>query len=179
MSQNDSPSVGRDDALLDEQSWTERARRMIDYHSDARDFISRASEHFPARDEHVQLLLRLWVEADNLDAVILPLLDEMNAELMDNRGELDTTRGASARQSPMNVFNDSESEEVVYECIWSLNLASMLGVSVCFSVREDGIFDASVRGSASGLEQRVGYPIETGALQDALVSVYVAEATSK
>lgn len=162
----------------DGQSWTDRARRMVEYHSEARSFMSRASEHFPVNPENVQLLLRLWVESDDLDAALLPLLSEMNSELMDNQGELETERSVSTRPSPFGAFDESAVEEVVYECIWSLSLDSGLGVSIRFSVNEEGMFDAHAVGRISGFGQRIGYPITNEPLKDALVSVYVAEATS-
>lgn len=163
---------------LDGGSWTDRARRMVEYHSDARRFMSRASEHFPVNPENVLLLLRLWVEADDLDAVLLPLLSQMNSDLMDNQAELETERSVSTRPSPFGAFDESSVDEIVYECIWSLSLDSGLGVSVRFSVNEEGMFEARAVGRMSGFGQRIGYPIAEEPLQDALVSVYVAEATS-
>lgn len=159
-------------------SWTDRARRMIEYHPDARRFMSRASEHFPVNPENIRLLLRLWVESDDLDTVLMPLLSQMNSDLMDNQAELETERSVSTRPHPFGAFDESAAEEVVYECIWSLSLHSGLGVSIRFSVNEEGMFEARAVGRISGFEQRIGYPIANEPLQDALVSVYVAEATS-
>ena len=93
MSENAPSHATPDAAPSEDMSWIERARRMAEYHPDALDFIRRASAHFPVAAHHVQLLLRLWVEADTLDALILPLLDEMNTELLCGQGELETTRG--------------------------------------------------------------------------------------
>lgn len=162
----------------DEQSWTDRARRMIEYHPDARRFMSRAADHFPVKPENIQLLLRLWVESDDLDAVLMPLLSQMNIDLMDNQAELETERSVSSRPSPFGALDESAAEEVIYECIWSLSLHSGLGVSIRFLVSEEGIFEVRAVGRVSGFQQRIGYPIAHEPLQDALVSVYVAEATS-
>ena len=150
---------------------------MVEYHPDALDFIRRASEHFPVHAGHVQLLLRLWVEADALDALILPMLNEMNADLMDGNGELDTTRGVSTQPSPLSGLDDGAADEVVYECIWSISCADGRGVSVVLAVNDSGVFQAQARGSISAQERRIGYPVAKGVLEDALVAVYVAEAT--
>ena len=162
----------------DTLSWTDRARRMVEYHPDALDFIRRASEHFPVHPAHVHLLLRLWVEADALDALIMPMLNEMNADLMNGSGELDTTRGVSTQPSALSAFDDGAPDEVVYECIWSMSCADGRGVSVVLAVNDSGAFQAQARGSLSAHEHRVGYPVAATALEDALVAVYVAEATA-
>ena len=151
---------------------------MVSYHQEAADFIKRASEAFPVSTEHTQLLLHLWVEADLLDAVILPLLDELNAELMDGQGAIDTKRGVSVQRSDSAALSGTNAEEVVYECFWSLDWTEKKGISVVLSVVEDGVFYVQSRGNASAYEHRVGYPISIGALQDALVATFVAESTS-
>ena len=165
-------------ALPQKPSWTDRARRMVEYHPDALDFIRRASEHFPTHAGHVQLLLRLWIEADALDALILPMLDEMNAELLHGSAEIDTTRGVSTQPSPLSGFDDGASDEVLYECFWSISCPDGRGVSVVLAVSDSGVFQAHARGSVSAHEHRVGYPVAKDALQDALVAIYVAETTA-
>ncbi len=157
-------------------SWTERARRMVAYHAEALDFINRASEHYPVSAADVEALMRLWVEADNLDDMILPLLDELNTELIGGGGELDTTRGVSMRPSALSGLTDSDAAIVVYECAWSLTWANTRGVSVNLAIDADGVFYANVTGAASRREERTGYPLTTAGLQDALIAVYVAEA---
>ena len=151
---------------------------MVAYHPDALDFIHRASEHFAVSSEQVQLVMRLWVEADDLDALVLPLLDTLNVELLDGIAELDTTRGVSAQPSAFGAIEGSDAEEVIYECIWSLNWESHRGVAVALSVSTGGVFYMQARGSASGREHRIGYPPTESALQEALTAAYVAEATS-
>lgn len=163
----------------EEMPWTERARRMVAYHQDALDFIRRASEHFAVSAEHVELVMRLWVDADDLDALVLPLLDALNVELLDGTAELDTTRGVSVQPSTFGALEDSDAEEVVYECIWSLNWESDRGVSVALCVSSSGVFQLQARGSASNREHRIGYPPTEIALQEALTAAYVAEATSQ
>ena len=68
-------------------------------------------------------------------------------------------------------------EEVIYECIWSMSCADGRGVSVVLAVNDSGVFQAQARGSISAQERRIGYPVAKGVLEDALVAVYVAEAT--
>lgn len=158
--------------------WTDRARRMVAYHEDALNFIRRASEHFAVSSEDVELVMRLWVDADDLDALILPLLDALNVELLDGTAELDTTRGVSAQPSAFGAIEDSDAEEMVYECIWSLNWEPSRSVSVALSVSSSGVFYVQARGGASNREHRIGHPPTERALQEALTAVYVAEATS-
>ena len=151
---------------------------MVAYHQDVLSFIRRASEHFAVSSEHVELVMRLWVDADDLDALVLPLLDTLNNELLGGVAELDTTRGVSVQPSAFGAIEDSDAEEVVYECIWSLNWESGRGVSVALSVSSSGVFHVRARGSASSREHRIGYPPTERALQEALTAAYVAEATS-
>ncbi len=178
MLDNDSSNITAATLSPSTLSWIERARRMVEYHPDALEFIQRASEHFPAKPAHIQLVLRLWIEADTLDSLILPLLNELNAELVDGQGELDTTRGVSTRHSAFETFDNADAYEVVYECAWSLHYEPNRSVSVILSVDEYGVFHAQGRGGASTHESRVGYPITINALQDAIVEIYVAETTS-
>ena len=162
---------------IEPMSWIERARRMVSYHQEATDFIRRASSAFPVSAEHAQILMQLWVEADLLDSVILPLLDELNAELMDGQGEIDTKRGVSVQRSDSAELPGTNAEDVVYECFWSLVWTEKKGISVVLSVIEDGVFYVQSIGNASSYEHRVGFPVSIGALQDALVATFVAEST--
>ena len=179
MSESDWTQMDTDAADQGTPEWIDHARRMVEYHSEALGFIERASEHFATNPEHAQLLLRLWVEADILDGIVLQALDELNVGLLDGRGELDTTRGVTMQPSALGVLGDmSADEEITYECIWSLIWGAGRGVSVTLSANDNGVFQVQARGTSSLREHRVGYPVTIGALQDALVNVYVAEATS-
>ena len=162
---------------IEPMSWIERARRMVSYYQEATDFIKRASKAFPVSAEHARILMQLWVEADLLDSVILPLLDEMNTDLIDGQGELETKRGVSVQRSDSAALSGTNAEEVVYECFWSLDWTEKKGISVVLSVVEDGVFYVQSRGNASAYEHRVGYPVSIAALQDALVATFVAEST--
>ena len=161
-----------------ELAWTDRARRMVDYYPEASGFIQRASRTFPVTPEHTLLLLQLWIEADDLDGVTLPILSELNGELLGGKGELDTTRGVSTRQSAEGEFDELGTDEVVFEFAWSLSWAEGGGVSVIFTCDTQGIRDVLARGGVSSCVRRVGYPVTRRSLEDALTVVYVAEVTS-
>lgn len=167
-----------DDNQTEKLSWTDRARRMVNYYSEASRFIRRASRSFPVTPEHTLLLLQLWIEADDLDGVALPVLSELNSELLRGKGKLDTTRGVSTRQSATSVFDELGIDEVVFEFAWSLSWAEGGGVSVMFTCNTQGIRDVHARGGVSSCERRVGYPVTKRSLEEALTIVYVAEATS-
>lgn len=167
-----------DDNQTEELSWTDKAHRMVNYYTEASAFIRRASKSFPVTPEHTLLLLQLWIEADDLDGAILPTLSELNSELLGGKGKLDTTRGVSTRQSAAGGFHELGTDEVVFEFAWSLSWAGGGGVSVVFTSDLQGIRDVLARGSVSACERRIGYPVTTRSLEDALTIVYVAEATS-
>ncbi len=183
MSDSESAGMSGGETHTEALAWVERARRMVEYYPEACGFIQRASEHFPVDAEHAQILLRLWTEADILDALILPLLNELNSGLLRGQGSLDTTRGVSMQQSapitlPITLDDGADGEEVVYECLWSLSWTAGCGVSVILSSNDSGILQVRARGSASSSGYRIGYPVTRSALEEALTMVYVSEATS-
>ena len=179
MSESESAPPSSSPAGKRESPWIERARSMVAYAPEALSFIERAAEHFPVENEHVRLLLRLWVEADTLDELILPLLNELNDELLDGRGALETTRGVSTQPMGIDLLDDGHgAEEIVYECGWTLDCDSGIGLCVTLTATESGMFHAEARGSSSEQVHHVGYPVTVSALQDALVATYVAEATN-
>ena len=167
-----------DDNHTEELPWTDKARRMVDYYREASGFIRRASGSFAVTPEHTLLLLQLWIEADDLDGVILPVLSELNRDLLGGKGKLDTTRGVSTRQSASGGFDVSGTEETVFEFAWCLNWTGGSGVSVIFACDTQGIRDVLARGVVSSYERRVGYPVNRRSLEEALTVIYVAEATS-
>ncbi len=177
MLDNDDAWVASTDESNRQITWTERARRMVAYHAEALDFINRAAEHYPVSAADAGVLTRLWMEADGVDDLILPLLDELNSELVGGSGELDTTRGVSLLSSALSDITDTAALVVVYECSWSLKWADGCGASVNLAIDADGMFYAKVRGEASRHEEITGFPLTAGRLQDALVAVYFAEAT--
>ena len=152
-------------------AWIARARRMTAYHAEAMDFIRRAAQSHPAIPDDVYSLMRLWTDADKLDELTLPLLEQLNAELLNGAGALDTTRGVSG------YCADGE-RRIFYECGWALEWNGAFAVSVSIGVDEEGIFHAYTSGSLSQASRRLGYPPTESALQDALADVYVREATA-
>ena len=152
--------------------WIERARSMAAYHAEAMDFIRRAQPQHPVEDDDVYPLMRLWVQADNLDELILTLLQTLNAELLDGVGELDTTRS-------VNGYSEDGERRIFYECGWALEWADERSVSVTVGFDEDGVFYAYAGGARSSFTQHIGYPITESALQDALCEAYVRESTAR
>lgn len=154
------------------ESWIERARSMAGYHAEALDFIRRAQPQHPVEDDDVYPLMRLWVQADNLDELILTLLRTLNAELLDGVGELDTTRS-------VNGYSEDGERRIFYECGWALEWADERGVNVTVGFDADSVFYAYAGGVRSSFTQRIGYPITESALQDALCEAYVRETTAR
>ena len=157
---------------VDSIPWIERARSMAAYHAEAMDFIRRAQPQHPVQDDDVYPLMRLWVQADNLDELILPLLQTLNAELLGGGGELDTTRS-------VNGYSEDGERRISYECGWALEWTDERGVSVTVGFDADGVFYAYAAGVRSSFMQRIGYPITESALQDALCEAYVRESTAR
>ena len=164
--------AARDDAQPSGGSaWIERARRMAGYYDEAMDFIRRAQHSHPAIADDVYALVRLWADADQLDELTLPLLERINAELLDGEGALDTTRGVSG------YCADGE-RRIFYECGWALEWDDSCTISVSIGVDDEGVFHAYAGGAQSQVKRRLGYPPTESALQDALADVYVREATA-
>lgn len=156
--------------------WIERARSMAAYHAEARDFIRRAQPQHPVEDDDVYPLMRLWVQADRLDELILTLLQTLNAEMLNSIGELDTTRS-------VNGYSEDGERRISYECGWALEWTysstrmRSVNVTICFD--EDSVFYAYASCGRSWFTQRIGYPITESALQDALCEAYVRETTAR
>lgn len=162
---------------IDSMPWIERARSMAAYHAEALDFIRRAQPQHPVEDDDVYPLMRLWVQADQLDELILTLLQTLNSELLRRRGELDTTRS-------VNGYSEDGERRISYECGWALEWAwgrrgHSRSVNVTIGFDEDGVFYAYAAGVQSSFTQRIGYPVTESALQDALCEAYVRETTAR
>ena len=177
MLDNDDAWVASTDKSSRQITWTERARRMVAYHAEALDFIDRAAEHYPVSAADAGALTRLWMEADGIDDLILPLLDELNSELVGGSGELDTTRGVSLLSSALSDITDTAALVVVYECSWSLKWADGCGASVNLAIDAEGMFYAKVRGEASATKKLPAFRSLQAGSRNALVAVYFAEAT--
>ena len=152
--------------------WIERARSMAAYHAEALDFIRRAQPQHPVEYHDVYPLMRLWVQADQLDELILTLLRTLNDELLGGVGELETTRS-------VNGYSEDGERRIFYECGWALAWADERGVSVTVGFDADAVFYAYAGGVRSAFTQRIGYPITESALQDALCEAYVRESTAR
>lgn len=157
---------------IDSIPWIERARSMAAYHAEALDFIRRAQPQHPVEDDDVYPLMRLWVQADNLDELILTLLQTLNADLLGGVGDLDTTRS-------VNGYSEDGERRISYECGWALEWTDERGVNVTVGFDADGVFCAYAAGVRSSFTQRIGYPITKSALQDALCEAYVRESTAR
>lgn len=160
---------------IDSIPWIERARSMAAYHAEALDFIRRAQPQHPVEDDDVYPLMRLWVQADKLDELILTLLQTLNDELLRRRGELDTTRS-------VNGYSENGERRISYECGWKLEWRYLRtrtrSVNVTIGFDEDSVFYAYASCGRSWFTQRIGYPITESALQDALCEAYVRETTA-
>lgn len=158
--------------MTNEFSWLDRAKRLIEYHPDALDFIRRAGEQLPVSPGEAGLVSRLWSESDMLDGLICNLLEEMNVSLRQAQGEVDTTRGVAVRATGLSE------ESIFYECSWSLLWDDGDGISVNLAI-EPGTdrFDAEVRAIGASEIVKLRYPFTESDLKDALTTAYVAEAT--
>ena len=162
---------------IDSIPWIERARSMAAYHAEALDFIRRAQPQHPVEDADVYPLMRLWVQADILDELILTLLQTLNAELLRGRGELDTTRS-------VNGYSEDGERRISYECGWALEWTDerTVSVTVGFYLTQfdaDAVFYAHAAGVRSAFTYRISYPVTESALQDALCEAYVRERTAR
>ena len=98
--------------------WISQTREFLELTREAREFVERATETFPrAMVEDAQAVARLWQHATALDDQVLMLLGEINQGLLEGKGEMDSTRGASVRSILPGVVTE---ELLFYECTWSL-----------------------------------------------------------
>ena len=160
---------------IDSIPWIERARSMAAYHAEALDFIRRAQPQHPVEDADVYPLMRLWVQADKLDELILTLLQTLNAELLDSVGELDTTRSVDGHSD----YGYGGNRRISYECGWALEWTDERAVAVTVGFDADALFYAHAAGVRSAFTYRIRYPITESALQDALCEAYVRETTAR
>ena len=158
--------------MSSETSWTDEARKLVEYHPQAQDFIRRAGDELPVSQDDVLALCRLWVEADALDELVCTLLDQLNNDLLKGEAEFDTTRGASVRRSRLD-----QQETLFYDCAWSLTWEGC-SVAVNLSVEaKTSLYEAQVAAGSANEAHPVSHPISESALEAALVSAYVAETT--
>ncbi len=157
-----------------EPSWIERTRRLVDYRREADEFVQRVGGQLPVGPQDAKAVSLLWLEADGLDEKLCSLLNEIDAGLLEGKAdELDITRGATMRPSPL------ESEDVVYyECTWSLTWGDGLGVFVVLAVdSRSSVIQAHVRGLKSAEVESLRFPLAEADLKEGLTAAYVSEAT--
>ena len=158
--------------MSSEPSWTDQAKKLVEYHRQAQDFIRRAGDQLPVSQDDALALGRLWVEADRLDELVCTLLDQLNNDLLNGEAEFDTTRGASLRRSRLD-----DQETLFYDCTWSLTWEDC-SVVVNLSVDpKTSLYEAQVAAGSSKEVHPVSHPMSESVLKAALVSAYVAEAT--
>lgn len=165
--------IQENDILTQSESWTEKARKLVEYHAEALDFVTRASAQLPTSQEDAYVVGRLWYEAELLDSIICASLDDMNRDLLNSDGVMDSTRGAAMRMSIV------EEEYLSYECSWTLDWDERSGITVTLATDQvGGSFDVTVSGNLSGAKSSVRHPIEDSYLRNALVECYVVEVTT-
>ena len=154
--------------MRDSGSWLDRAKRLLNYRREAAEFIERVSQQLPVSPSDAASVSLLWEEADELDAMVCSLLNEMNAGLMAGRAELDTTRGAVP----------AGADGVTYECSWTLAWNDGLGLSVKLSTDpRSSTLTLLVRSTRSAEERRVPHPTTEDDFKLALAQAYAAEAS--
>ena len=84
--------------MTDSSSWIDRAKRLLKYRREAAEFLERVSGQIPVSPSHAASVSLLWAEADELDAMVCGLLNEMNAGLMAGRAEAGHDAGRHPRR---------------------------------------------------------------------------------
>ena len=158
--------------MSEEFTWIDRARKQVEYHAEALDFVRRVGEQLPTTVDDAAQVSRLWVEADILDQMLCSLLDEMNSGLVDGGAEFDSTRGAAIHDTELGE------QELRFECSWSLSWSDLKGIAVTLAINPRvGVFTARVSSVESHQLRDIAYPVIEDALKEVLISVYVAEET--
>lgn len=150
--------------------WTEEVRRLADYHREAAEFLQRVRQRFPqAHPRHVGAVARLWLSADELDPLVCSVLEELNRALLEGKGEVDTTRGASLRPDLVGR------EALHYECAWALTWPTG-ALRVRLSVEpEDPSPRLEVAAERAGERERLAYPVDPDRLRRALGRLFALE----
>lgn len=155
--------------------WITQTREFLELCREAREFVERASETFPrAQAEDALAVARLWQNATDLDPRIYGLLDELNRGLLGGQGEIDMTRGASARSLMPGVV---EEELLFYECTWTLSWDGtnhQIVVKLAVEPRMES-FHLQVSSFNTFRPADVRFPIEEEQLKEALRKEYVRE----
>jgi len=158
--------------LREELSWIERAKKLVEYHEEAQNFVRRVGKQLPTGPSDALAVSELWVEADRLDDMICSLLDEMNTGLVGGNAELDTTRGASIRPAGF------EEEAVFYECSWTLEWGNNRSVLVNLAVEPSArLYEVNVHAIQAEETRSIRHPVTESELKEGLINAYVIETT--
>jgi hypothetical protein len=152
--------------------WLDRAKALVDYHSEAIGFMSRASEYFPVTPDDAEAICLLWVDADSLDEKLYGSLEAMNKVLLESAGEIDVTRGADL------VEGIGGDETLVYQCTWSLDWQSKQRLAIVMSIEPRSQSLTAMVQSSGGEPDHLSTPIQTDALQQALSVAYYRALTA-
>lgn len=142
---------------------------MTEYRSEAADFIRRAGSALPAADADLELVCRLWTEADEHDTFVCEALQKFDDAVFETKGELEITRGAEPVTTPEgNVM-------LSYLCTWTLARPDSQSASVVLSADQvSGQLMFEIRDS-TGAGHPIDFPVrEEGKLYDALTSSFFA-----
>ncbi len=157
-----------------DENWLEMASTLVERQREALEFIARVQQQFPkAQRRHSPALTNLWLEASVLDEEVLSLLRAMNLRLLGTQANEDSLRGAEMGSPGVrpNVF--------YYNCSWLLAWGKEQTLTIDLALDpEEEVYYLRVLGGRSGHEIRTGYPpLNLVALKQALVAVFVSEAT--
>lgn len=156
MTDSDHPSL----------NWIDRAKSLVDYHSEASGFLSRASAYFPVTPEDAEAICLLWVEADSLDGKLYGSLEAMNEGLLEGSGDIDVTRGADI------VEGIGGGDTLVYQCTWSLDWQSERRVAIVISIEPRSQNLSALAQSSGGEPIPLSIPLQIDSLRRALSLAY-------
>lgn len=142
---------------------------MTEYRAEVADFIRRIGSLLPAADADVELVCRLWTEADEHDTYICDALQQFDDTVFETTGELEITRGAEPVTTPEgNVA-------LTYLCTWTLARPDSQSTSVVLKADQvSGQLTFEIRDS-SGEGRIIGFPIgEDETFYEALTSSFFA-----
>ena len=143
-------------------NWIERAKSLVDYHSEAEGFLSRAGAYFPVTPEDAEAICLLWVEADSLDEMLYGALEEVNQGLLERSGEIDVTRGADI------VEEIGAGDACVYQCTWSLDWQSERRLAIVISIEPRSQSLSALVQSSGGEPIPLSIPLQIDSLQQAI-----------
>ena len=115
-------------ASNDGMDWIERAESLVEYQSEAVEFVRRVGTQLPNDLADAEAVCQLWTYADDLDETLCGLYDQMNDRLLNGEGRIEVTRGADVTEG----FGPEP--ELVYQCTWALEWGSDSNISIVLSI---------------------------------------------